>query len=46
MNGIYTSHIRDYIGRYNAVKEAIEVGQKSGARVQVSHLSPVENRSI
>ncbi|MCB4304992.1 amidohydrolase family protein [Clostridioides difficile] len=41
-DGIYTSHIRDYIGRYNAVKEAIEVGQKSGARVQVSHLSPVE----
>ncbi|MDB0439472.1 N-acyl-D-amino-acid deacylase family protein [Clostridioides difficile] len=41
-DGIYTSHIRDYIGRYNAVKETIEVGKKSGARVQVSHLSPVE----
>ena len=40
--GIYTTHIRDEsdynIGLVAAVKEAIEVGEKSRAPVQISHL--------
>ena len=40
--GIYTSHIRDEsdytVGLVAAVKEAIEIGEKAGLPVQVSHL--------
>lgn len=39
-DGVYASHIRYYIGTLEAVKEAIEIGEKSGVRVQVSHLTP------
>lgn len=39
-DAIYTSHLRSYLGVLEAVKEAIEIGQKSGVRVQVSHLTP------
>lgn len=39
-NGIYTSHIRNYLGTLEAVKEAIRIGEAAGIRVQVSHLTP------
>lgn len=39
-DGIYTSHIRNYIGILEAVKEAISIGEAAGIRVQVSHLTP------
>ena len=39
-DGIYASHIRNYIGILEAVKEAIRIGEASGIRVQVSHLTP------
>jgi len=39
-DGIYTSHIRNYLGILEAVKEAIRIGEAAGIRVQVSHLTP------
>jgi len=39
-DGIYTSHIRNYLGTLEAVQEAIRVGVATGIRVQVSHLTP------
>lgn len=39
-DGIYTTHLRTYIGILEAVKEAIRIGEAAGIRVQVSHLSP------
>ncbi|MCL4425070.1 MAG: D-aminoacylase [Firmicutes bacterium] len=40
--GLYSSHIRDEsnynIGVVSAVKEALEIGRRSGVRVEVSHL--------
>ncbi len=39
-DGVYASHIRYYLGEQAAVREAIEIGQQAGARVQVSHLTP------
>lgn len=39
-DGIYTSHIRYYLGILEAVKEAIKIGEAAGVRVQVSHLTP------
>ncbi|HEY8909458.1 MAG TPA: amidohydrolase family protein [Desulfosporosinus sp.] len=39
-DGIYTSHIRNYIGILEAVKEAIRIGETADIRVQVSHLTP------
>lgn len=39
-DGIYASHIRNYIGILEAVKEAIRIGEAAGIRVQVSHLTP------
>ncbi len=39
-DGIYTSHIRNYIGILEAVKEAINIGEAADIRVQVSHLTP------
>ena len=38
-NGLYASHIRDEVGGLlGAVDEAIEIGRRSGARVEISHL--------
>ncbi|ODA40630.1 amidohydrolase family protein [Desulfosporosinus sp. BG] len=39
-DGIYTSHIRNYIGILAAVQEAIRIGEAADIRVQVSHLTP------
>ena len=39
-DGIYTSHLRTHLGIPEAVKEAIRIGEASGIRVQVSHLTP------
>jgi len=39
-DGIYTSHIRNYLGTLAAVQEAIKIGEATGIRVQVSHLTP------
>ena len=39
-DGIYSSHIRSYTGILEAVKEAIIIGEATGIRVQVSHLTP------
>jgi len=39
-DGIYASHLRNYIGYLEAVKEAIKIGSRSKVRVQVSHLTP------
>ena len=39
-DGIYTSHIRSYSGILEAVREAIRIGEETGIRVQVSHLTP------
>jgi len=39
-DGIYTSHIRNYLGILEAVQEAIRIGEATGIRVQVSHLTP------
>ncbi len=36
--GIYASHIRNQIGVVDAVKEAIEIGRRSGIPVQYSHI--------
>jgi len=47
--GIYASHIRDesdyQVGLVAAVKEAIDIGEKSGAPVQISHLKAL-GRSV
>ena len=39
-DGLYTSHIRNYLGILEAVQEAIYIGEAAGIRVQVSHLTP------
>ncbi len=39
-NGVYASHIRSYGGQLRkSLNEAIEIGEKAGVKVQVSHLS-------
>ena len=39
-NGYYFSHIRSYGGQLmKSIKEAIKIGEKSGTRVQISHIS-------
>lgn len=38
-DGIYTSHIRSYLGIHEAVREAIKIGEAASIRVQVSHLT-------
>ena len=39
-NGYYFSHIRSYGGQLmKSMKEAIKIGEKSGVRVQISHIS-------
>lgn len=45
-DGIYTSHIRYYLGELQAVKEAIEIGESAGIRVQISHLTPSSPESF
>ncbi|MCK4748478.1 MAG: amidohydrolase family protein, partial [Bacteroidales bacterium] len=52
-NGLYATHIRDEsnytIGLLESIKEAIEIGEKSGVPVQISHIkalgTPVWNLS-
>ncbi len=39
-SGVYASHLRAKSGCIESVSEAIEIGKASGARVQVSHLTP------
>lgn len=39
-DGLYTSHIRNYLGILEAVEEAIKIGEAANIRVQVSHLTP------
>lgn len=39
-DGVYASHLRMQDGFLESIAEAIEIGEKSGARVQVSHYSP------
>ncbi|WP_407308495.1 amidohydrolase family protein [Desulfosporosinus sp. SB140] len=39
-DGIYTSHLRTYLGILEAVKEAIQIGEAADIRVQISHLTP------
>ena len=42
-NGIYTSHMRcEAAGLLAAVDETLEVGRRSGVRVQISHLKAAE----
>jgi N-acyl-D-aspartate/D-glutamate deacylase len=38
--GIATAHMRHYIGVKEATEEFVEVGRRSGTRLQVSHLKP------
>jgi N-acyl-D-amino-acid deacylase len=40
MDGVYASHLRVQLGHVDAIREAIEIGKDSGARVQVSHYPP------
>lgn len=39
-DGVYATHARYYAGILESTQEAIEIGKRSGARVQVSHLTP------
>lgn len=39
-DGVYASHLRVHLGHVEAIREAIEIGKASGARVQVSHYPP------
>jgi len=45
-DGVYATHARYYIGILESTLEAIEIGEKSGARVQVSHLSSTSPESF
>ena len=44
-DGVYATHARYYDGFYESTLEAIEIGEKSGARVQVSHLTSTSPES-
>lgn len=44
-DGVYATHARYYIGILESTLEAIEIGRKSGARVQVSHLTTASPES-
>ncbi|MEA1896506.1 MAG: D-aminoacylase [Bacteroidota bacterium] len=48
-NGIYASHIRDEgsynIGLYESVKEAIEIGEKTGVQTQISHIKALGTKA-
>jgi len=39
-DGVYASHLRNYIGYLEAVREAIKIGSESKTRIQISHLTP------
>lgn len=39
-DGVYASHLRMQDGFEKSIAEAIEIGERSGARVQVSHYAP------
>jgi N-acyl-D-aspartate/D-glutamate deacylase len=41
-DGVYASHLRVQMGHVQAIREAIEIGKASGARVQASHYPPAE----
>ncbi len=44
--GLYASHIRNEVATVvEAVAEAIEIGRRAGARVQISHLKTVGSRN-
>lgn len=45
-DGVYATHARYYIGYLESTLEAIEIGAKSGARVQVSHLTVTSPESF
>lgn len=45
-DGVYATHARYYIGILESTLEAIEIGKKSGARVQVSHLTATSPESF
>lgn len=45
-DGVYATHGRYYIGYLESTLEAIEIGEKSGARVQVSHLTSTSPESF
>lgn len=44
-DGVYATHARYYIGIVESTEEAIEIGERSGVRVQVSHLKPTSPES-
>jgi len=44
-DAVYASHVRSGIGLVEAVREALEIGRRSGCRVQVSHLSMASQES-
>ncbi|MCR1899333.1 amidohydrolase family protein [Irregularibacter muris] len=44
--GVYATHARYYEGYLESTLEAIEIGEKSGARVQVSHLTATSPESF
>lgn len=44
-DGVYATHARYYIGIVESTQEAIEIGERSGCRVQVSHLKPTSTES-
>ncbi|MBE3593386.1 MAG: amidohydrolase family protein [Thermoanaerobacter sp.] len=39
-DGVAAAHLRHYIGVKEATEEFVEVGRRSGVRIQVSHLRP------
>lgn len=45
-DGIYTSHLRSYLGIPAAVGEAITIGERANLRVQISHLTPTSPESF
>jgi N-acyl-D-aspartate/D-glutamate deacylase len=45
-DGVYATHARYYIGIEESTDEAIEIGERSGVRVQVSHLKPTSPESF
>ena len=45
-DGIYTTHLRSYLGIPAAVEEAIAIGERANLRVQISHLTPTSPESF
>lgn len=44
-DGTYATHGRYYMGMLPSTEEAIEIGRRSGVRVQISHLTPTSPES-